>query len=56
MDGKKILEWLYSDIDDLIDFNGYGNELEGDIENEYNREGFTAIGDDSGKPGEYNAW
>lgn len=54
MDGKKLLEWLYSDIDDLIDFSGYGNEMEGEMVNEYKRERFTTLGDDSGESREYN--
>lgn len=56
MNNEKLLEWLYSDIDELIDFDGY--EFIQEDEQKYGktfRNRFSSLGNDIGKSSDCNA-
>lgn len=54
MCNSKLLDWLYSDMDDLIDFDEYIKIQEDEIIGDINRKRLSSLGDDSGEPRKYN--
>lgn len=55
MTEDKLLQWLYSDLDDLIDFDGYKNAWEDDIINDYDRNRSSTTSNDSRESGTNNS-